>query len=76
VCAEGWLPLLETAFPPQEATIDDVREALEPYLVDSLPTSYDGTLETYAIAPGFLGPVHAIFTFDEAGVLVAITIED
>jgi hypothetical protein len=71
----GWKPLLETAFPPGVATIQQVHEALSPYLVDSRLVSY-WTHESYAIAPGLLGPVRANFSFNEDGLLEAITIED
>jgi hypothetical protein len=69
------MAVLETAFPPKVATIKQVREALGPYLVNSWPTPY-GTYESYAIVPGLLGPILGQFRFDEAGVLIAITIED
>jgi len=72
----GVLPLLEAAFPPGTATIDEVHKSLAPYLVYASPIDDGGTLETYAVLPGLLGPITANFSFDLSGILVYITIED
>ena len=71
----GFRPLLEAAFPLKAATIEEVHAALDLYREHSVPTSY-GTHESYRIAPGLLGPVIANFSFNEAGILESITIED
>jgi hypothetical protein len=72
---ESWRSVLQTAFPLKVATIKEVHAALGPYREYSMPTSY-GTHESFRIAPGLLGPVITNFSFNEAGILESITIED
>jgi len=71
----GSLPILETAFPPKVATIEQVHAKLGSYLVDSRTISH-WTHESYAILPGLLGPVRANFSFDSTGILMTTSIED
>jgi hypothetical protein len=77
VCHGGGLrPLLEAAFPPGIATRDQIQQSLGAYHVHTDRFDNGGSLEMYAVLPGLLGPAHALFLFDESGVLVDITIED
>jgi hypothetical protein len=72
------ITLIESSFPPGKATIDDVHEALGPYLMDSLPRPVGGTLETYALERTLIPdwPIYGIFVFNEDGTFLHVSIQD
>ena len=69
--------LLRDTFPPGEATVDDVHEKLEKYIILSKETVY-GTRESYAIQRYIccIFRPEAEFKYDEDGILLNIHIMD